>query len=216
MKSRYSIPAVPLHKAEENIKRSVFIVHLAHCATVNEAKAFIAGIQNQFADATHNCWAYACGAPGDTGQIGMSDDGEPHGTAGRPMLNILLHSNVGEIAAVVTRYFGGIKLGTGGLARAYSGMVAQALETLPVKEKIIPRHVHIVLEYSFITLAKRLFAAHEAVVQHEEFAQDAAFTLQIPQEHCETFENALTEMTNGNVLVEWLDDTNVDSAKDAK
>ena len=90
----------------------------------------------EFPDATHNCWAYVAGPPASTGRVGMSDAGEPHGTAGRPMLTVLLHSGVGEIAAVVTRYYGGIKLGTGGLVKAYGGAVLAALEALPRVERI--------------------------------------------------------------------------------
>lgn len=86
--------------------------------------------------------------PGQTSKVGYSDDGEPHGTAGRPMLTMLLHGGVGELSAVVTRYFGGIKLGTGGLVRAYQGMVKLGLETLPTREHMIPARVEVVLDLS--------------------------------------------------------------------
>ena len=87
------------------------------------ARAFVEQIRTKHADATHNCWAFVTGAPGHSGQVGFSDDGEPHGTAGRPMLQVLLHCGVGEITMVVTRWFGGVKLGTGGLVRAYQDSV---------------------------------------------------------------------------------------------
>lgn len=120
------------HRAEETVRRSRFIVTMARVSSPEEAKAFIDRIREEHAGATHNCWAYNAGAPGDTAQVGASDDGEPKGTAGRPMLTALLHSDVGEVAAVVTRYFGGILLGTGGLVRAYQGSVKLGLEGLPV------------------------------------------------------------------------------------
>ncbi|MGD9326788.1 MAG: YigZ family protein, partial [Desulfobacterales bacterium] len=105
----YKIPA-KLYRTEETIKRSRFIATVARAFTEEDAKAFISIIKNEFPDATHNCWAYVAGPPGDTARIGMSDDGEPHGTAGKPILTALLHSEIGEIVAVVTRYFGGTKL----------------------------------------------------------------------------------------------------------
>ena len=121
MGKRYNIPQPGLHRCEEIIKRSRFIATVAWAPDVGAAKSFIETIKSEFPDATHNCWAYAAGPPGDTAAVGFSDDGEPHGTAGRPMLNALLHSGIGEAAVVVTRYFGGVKLGSGGLVRAYSG-----------------------------------------------------------------------------------------------
>ena len=124
----YPVPDLALgqfHRVEQTIKRSRFICTAAHVTSPEEAKAFIDQIREEFSDARHNCWAFAAGAPGATAQVGMSDDGEPHGTAGRPMLTVLLHCGVGEIAVVVTRYFGGILLGTGGLIRAYQGTAEQ-------------------------------------------------------------------------------------------
>ena len=140
MSVSYFIPDLApedLHRCEEIVRRSRFIVSLAHTPTPEAAKSFIERIKQEFPDATHNCWAYAAGAPGQTSKVGYSDDGEPHGTAGRPMLTMLLHGGVGELSAVVPRYFGGIKLGTGGLVRAYQGMVKLGLETLPTREHMI-------------------------------------------------------------------------------
>src|SRR5829696_5035390 len=127
---RYDIP-VAHHRVEQSIDRSRFICTIAPADAVDAAQEFVRAMNAEFADATHNCWAYVIGAPGSTDRIGMSDDGEPHGTAGRPMLTVLLHSGVGDVAAVVTRWFGGVKLGTGGLVRAYGGALQQALEMLP-------------------------------------------------------------------------------------
>ena len=127
---RYPVPAA-VHRVEQEISRSRFITTVARASTIDEATDFIRRVGAEFADATHNCWAYVIGPPGDTARIGMSDAGEPHGTAGRPMLSALLYSGVGDVVAVVTRYYGGTKLGTGGLVRAYGGGVQQALATLP-------------------------------------------------------------------------------------
>lgn len=115
--SSYPVPAQRC-RVYLTVKRSRFIATIARSSNPRATKAFVQEIRDEFHDATHNCWAFATGPPGDTAAVGASDDGEPHGTAGRPMLNVLLHSEAGEIAAVVTRYYGGIKLGTGGLVRA--------------------------------------------------------------------------------------------------
>src|ERR1051325_1555091 len=133
--ARYPIPA-ETHRTREEIERSKFITTVAPAPSIDEAQAFIASIRDEFPDATHNCWAYVVGPPGSTARIGLSDDGEPRGTAGRPMLTALLHGGVGDVAAVVTRYFGGVKLGTGGLVRAYGGCLQRALLTLPRAERV--------------------------------------------------------------------------------
>ena len=194
------------YRCEETIRRSRFIVSLAHTPTPDAAKAFVERIKREFPDATHNCWAYAAGAPGQTGKVGYSDDGEPHGTAGRPMLTMLLHGGVGELAAVVTRYFGGIKLGTGGLVRAYQGMVQLGLETLPTREHMIPARVEVVLDYPHITVFRRLLPDYRATVDSETFGVDATYQLLLPDRNIPALEAALTELTDGAVLVTRLDD----------
>lgn len=203
--SRFFIPAVKEYRQEEVIKRSRFIVTLGHVHGAQQAKEFVARIQEEFPDATHNCWAWQAGAAGDSSVVGMSDDGEPHGTAGRPMLNILLHSGIGEIGAVVTRYFGGIKLGTGGLVRAYSGMVQLGLDTLPVREKIIPVYLEIIIEYTAVILFKRLLPEFEAEVLKEDYAADAGFWVVLPQEHQQDFRLAVDNICNGQCLISILD-----------
>lgn len=184
-------------RVEESIKRSRFIASLAPAASGEAARLFVNAVKEEFPDATHNCWAYAAGPPGDTAKIGFSDDGEPQGTAGRPMLHALLHSKVGEVALVITRYFGGVKLGAGGLVRAYSGVSSRALLDLPVQEKIIPARGVVLLDYSHITQAKRLFAKYEASLEEEIFAEQARFVLCLPVEFWLPLVADLTELTAG-------------------
>ena len=105
---------------QETIQRSRFITTVSHAPAPTPAHEFVKQIRDEFPDATHNCWAFASGPSGSTSHVRFSDDGEPHNTAGKPMLNTLLHRGVGEIVAVCTRYYGGAKLGTGGLSRAYA------------------------------------------------------------------------------------------------
>ena len=201
--SRYRVPAAR-HRVEEEIKRSRFITTLAPTPTLEAARAFIAAMNAEFADASHNCWAYVVGPPGSTAQIGLSDDGEPHGTAGRPMLNILLHAEVGDIAAVVTRYFGGLLLGTGGLVRAYSGGVQLALAALPTIEKTPSVELAVVVEYSAVTPLQRLLPDYEVQVLDQQFAGDVTYRLRLPQEQTEPFSARLMELTNGQVLIDLL------------
>ncbi|CAI85128.1 conserved protein of unknown function, putative GTP-binding domain [Pseudoalteromonas translucida] len=133
--SEYKYPAADVFHQEE-IKKSTFIVHIAHTPDLSSAKAFIKSIETKYADARHNCWAHVAGKPGGSHVYGFSDDGEPNGTAGKPMLNVLMGSGLGEVTAVVTRYFGGIKLGTGGLVRAYGGTLNNALANLSTINKV--------------------------------------------------------------------------------
>jgi uncharacterized YigZ family protein len=202
--SRYAIPA-GRHRVEQEIRGSRFIATVAHTPTVEAARAFIAEVSAEFADATHNCWAYVVGPPGSTAQIGMSDDGEPHGTAGRPMLNVLLHAGIGDVSAVVTRYFGGTKLGTGGLVRAYSGTVHHALETLPTREHVPRAGLVVTVDYAAVGGVQRLLAEHEAEIEGETYGADVAYRLWLPRERLETFTAQLRDLTHGRAAIEPVD-----------
>lgn len=131
-KTAFHIPKTSI-RVEQEIKRSKFITSVQRVDSRLEAKTFIEEIRAEFPDARHHCSAFLIGNPASTTELGQSDDGEPQGTAGKPMLNVLQHKDIGNIAVVVTRYFGGIKLGTGGLVRAYSSSVQQAIDQLPLK-----------------------------------------------------------------------------------
>ncbi len=183
--------------------RSRFITTLAYTPTVEAAREFIATVSSEFADANHNCWAYVVGPPGSTGQVGMSDDGEPHGTAGRPMLTVLLHSNVGDICTVVTRYFGGTLLGKGGLVKAYSGGVQLALATLPQSERVPKLTLTLMLDYTYVTPLQRLLPTFEAELISEQYAADVIYQLTLPVEHADRFTTAITELTNGQAIIEF-------------
>ena len=196
----YKIPQ-KMHRAEETIKRSRFIATVAHASTEEDAKTFISIIKNEFPDATHNCWAYVAGPPGDTARVGMSDDGEPHGTAGKPILSVLLHSEIGEIVAVVTRYFGGTKLGTGGLVRAYSGSVKTALAGLPVKKKRDVISLTIIIAYSKITGVKQIIESYNAEIIDEKYEADVSFKIELPKNHEDSFNRAITDLTGGEIQI---------------
>ncbi len=199
--SSYPIPRT-LHRAEESIRRSRFIATIAHAPKSEDAKAFVAQIRDEFSDATHNCWAYVAGPPGSTAQVGMSDDGEPHGTAGRPLLNVLLHSDIGEIAVVVTRYFGGIKLGTGGLVRAYSGVAQKALSALKVREKIIPAYLSVIVNYSNVSTLRHMATSFDAKIIRETYEADVSYLFELPEEKADAFQESLTDLTRGEAIIE--------------
>ncbi len=112
---KYKVPSGSITE-EQKIKRSRFITSIARANNINKAKEFIETISTKYSDATHNCYAFIAGNPYSTTDIGFGDDGEVTGTAGKPMLGVLQHKKIGEIVVVVTRYYGGVKLGTGGLA----------------------------------------------------------------------------------------------------
>ncbi|MDF1503830.1 YigZ family protein [Roseisolibacter sp. H3M3-2] len=201
MADRYPVPADE-HRTREEISRSRFVTTLAPADTTDAAHAFVARMRAEFPDATHNCWAFVVGPPGSTGRVGMSDDGEPHGTAGRPMLTALLHSGVGDVAAVVTRYYGGTKLGTGGLVRAYGGCVQRALETLPRGERVAWVACAVTIGYADVTVVQQLVAAHEGRVLGETYAADVTYALELPDSRRAPFVAAVLDATRGAALVE--------------
>ncbi len=200
MSDRYSVPAGQ-QRVEEVIDRSRFITTLAYTPTVEAAREFIAARRAEFADASHNCWAYLIGPPGSTGQVGYSDDGEPHGTAGRPMFTVLQHCAIGDISAVVTRYFGGTLLGRGGLVRAYSGGVKLALETLPLSEHRPMVELALVIEYSFLAQVQHLLPEFEAVIVLQDYAVDVSLLVRLPESQSDALQQALLQLTAGAVLI---------------
>ncbi len=199
---RYLVPA-GRRRVMEEIRRSRFIATAAPADSVRAAQRFIEEVRGEFADATHNCWAFLAGPPGSSGQVGMSDDGEPHGSAGRPMLNALTHGGVGDVAVVVTRYYGGVKLGKGGLVRAYGGSVKQVLAELDTVEKIRRRRARIQLGYALVAAARRAFDEHEVVVHDETYAADVAFSLDVPVAGAAAFAARMVDLTGGGASLEW-------------
>ena len=165
---------------EEMIKGSRFITRLIYSPTVEDAKSYIKLLNTQEPDATHHCWAYIIGNPASTTLIACSDDGEPSGTAGMPMLNVLQHSGLGDVTVVVTRYYGGTKLGTGGLARAYSAGVKRALENVSTHSKIYTTAVEITTSYELQNQVRYLLDEHQALNITEDFSDKVVIMADIP------------------------------------
>jgi uncharacterized YigZ family protein len=191
----YPVPK-ETQRTESIIKKSKFICDICRVQNKDEAKAFIAAVKKEFPDARHHCSAFIAG-PSQTGDMGMSDDGEPQGTAGKPMLQVLQGSGIGDIAAVVTRYFGGILLGTGGLVRAYSGAVQQGLESLEIVMKVPMRIVTLEISYAQEGMLRRMLDDFTAKIEEQTFGTDITFTLIMPSNRVEEFTKTIIEETNG-------------------
>jgi uncharacterized YigZ family protein len=194
---RYPIPAKET-RVEILVVNSRFIASAAPAFSVEQAKAFIARMKEEFADASHNVPAYLIGH-GASVTAHCSDAGEPSGTAGRPALAVLQGSGLGDIVVVVTRYFGGTKLGTGGLVRAYTDATKAVLEALPRAEKIPTHTVMFSLPYTYLEQARLLVAAQRGQILDETFAADVTVTARFLVERFDAFQAALRELTRGSV-----------------
>lgn|SRR5690606_26852271 len=199
----YLVPA-ETHRVTTMVSNSRFIASVARANTVDEAKTFLASIRQEMPDATHHVYAFRVGY-GNSVIEGMSDDGEPSGTAGPPVLAVVRGSDIGDIVMVVTRYFGGTKLGTGGLVRAYGDAARAALESLKTERKIERKTLGIETPYTFYQPIRRLVDEHEGVIDEEEFAADVTILASFPLDQIETFTSAVIELTAGNVSPVVLD-----------
>lgn len=198
--ARYLVPG-ERHRAEQTIDRSRFICTVERVPSAANAQDFLREMNAEFADATHHCWAYLIGAPGSTDRIGLSDAGEPHGTAGRPMLTVLQHSGVGDIAAIVTRYYGGTNLGTGGLVKAYGGTVQLALATMTRVERIDYTELTVAVGYESISAVQQLLPRFASSSLGEDYGERATFRLRVPVASVEAMRAALLDATSGRAEV---------------
>ena len=199
---RYPIPAREVRN-ETLVVNSRFIATLRPVFSVEEAKAYVARIKAEFADASHNVPAYIIGH-GASVITHCNDDGEPSGTAGRPALAVLSGSGLGDAAVVVTRYFGGTKLGTGGLVRAYSDAVRQALAITPRAERIPVVIVMLVAPYSWFDRLLLLIEAHHGELLEQDFAADVTLTMRFPSQDLPLFQEALSQASHGSLSAEVI------------
>jgi uncharacterized YigZ family protein len=201
--TRYPVPAEET-RVEIVVVNSRFIATAAPVATVDEAKEFVARVKREYADASHNVSAYLVGH--DKTVVGHShDDGEPSGTAGRPALAVLQGSGLGDVAVVVTRYFGGTKLGTGGLVRAYGDAVREVLAALPRAVKVATHTVRVEVPYSYFERVRLLVEAQRGQILEEGFAAEVTVTARFAVERTPAFQSALQEMSNGSLRAEVVD-----------
>ncbi len=195
VKERYSIPAAT-SRCEIQISNSRFVASAAYTPTVEEAREFILAVRADMPDASHHCYAYLVGH-GASVIAGMSDAGEPSGTAGRPMLAVLQGSGLGDVTVVVTRYFGGTLLGTGGLVRAYSDATRAVLAELPRSERIERRRLLVRVAYSDYELAHRTLLAYNAEIIDEDFAGEVSISADLPLSNIAACRAALLELSAG-------------------
>lgn len=198
--SRYLIPAQDLEVKEE-IKKSLFVTRIKNVNVATDAKAFIKQINNSHPDATHHCWAYIVGDPKSTTLVGCSDDGEPSGTAGKPMLHVLQHSDIGDIVVVCTRYFGGTKLGTGGLARAYGGGVKLAIEQLSTKLKVSYTTLCFNLDYHQLKDCEHILKSFDFDDLRIDYLTQIKIRVNIAVEQLISFKQAIDNQFKGKI--EW-------------
>ncbi len=196
MAQRYPIPAQTT-RSEIIIKRSRFIATIGAADTVEAARTFIQAIRDEMPDATHHVYAFRVGY-GSSVNEGLSDDGEPAGTSGRPTMAVIRGADLGDVVIVITRYFGGTKLGTGGLVRAYSGAAKNVLHILPTTEKVTTLPVTFDVSYSNYDQVKRVLPDYQAHILHENFADHITLTLRVPEDLFDTFSVSIREFSLNN------------------
>ncbi|HIZ78478.1 MAG TPA: YigZ family protein [Candidatus Lachnoclostridium stercorigallinarum] len=181
-------------------KKSRFIATLKPVESEEEALAFVEEMKKKYWDATHNCSAFVIGERGELCRC--SDDGEPSQTAGRPMLDVLLGEEIRNVCAVVTRYFGGTLLGTGGLVRAYSGAVKAGLENCRVVTKRLAKELTVGTDYSGVGKIQYLAAQNGITVLDSQYGTDVTFSFLVPVDEADRFAALLTEGTNGRCSIQ--------------
>ncbi len=197
MQDRLLIPAAET-RIETKVMNSRFIATVAPVFSVDEARAFVGRIRGEHAYASHNVPAYIIGH-GRSMTAHCHDDGEPSGTAGRPVLAVVQGSGLGDVAVVVTRYFGGTKLGTGGLVRAYGDAARDVLATLPLAEKVATQTVMLDVPYPLLEQVRLLISAEHGTLLDERFAAEITMTARFRVEHVPGFEAALSELSHGRL-----------------
>jgi len=190
-------------------RNSRFIANAAPAFTVDQAQEFIHHISEKYPDATHHVPVFLVGHGASVIEH-CSDDGEPSGTAGKPALAVLRGSGLGDIAVVITRYFGGTKLGTGGLVRAYSDSMRKVLEELPRAKKLATTTLLFVVPYALFERAQIVIANFDGFCIEKNFAADVTISVRLPNEHVDQFKDRMTALTQGNIefiTIETRDNT---------
>nr|WP_319392533.1 YigZ family protein [uncultured Desulfobacter sp.] len=188
----------PVRQAEIKIKRSVFVCRLKYTDTIEGAKDFISSVSKEYKTATHNCWAYVVG---DNGQIShCSDAGEPPGTAGKPMLNALLSHNMTCTAAVVTRYFGGVKLGVRGLIEAYALAVEEAVAQAPLVRLVKTRSFQVCLDYSLNDSFLNRISALKTTIDGTDYQEKVTHDLTVELSDLPALESLLVQYQRQGLL----------------
>jgi uncharacterized YigZ family protein len=203
MTKPYALPLTEIRR-EHVVINSRFIATLAPALSIDEARAFMMRIKKEFADATHNVPVYIIGG-GNTVTEYFSDDGEPAGTAGKPALAVLRGSGLGDAVLVITRYFGGTLLGTGGLVKAYTESAQMVIHAVGRGQRV-PVHVAMLaIPYNLLERVRLLATRQHGEVLGEDFAADITMTLQFPVDSFEGFQNYMRELSAGKLQAEVIE-----------
>jgi uncharacterized YigZ family protein len=197
--SRHMVPKSRC-RAETRVSNSRFLATIAPAFSVKEAQEFIRAVRAEMPDASHHVYAFKIGYGASVSE-GVSDAGEPSGTAGPPALAVLRGSDVGDVVLVITRYFGGTKLGTGGLVAAYTNAAKAAFDLLETVEKVIRVRFAVDLPYPTYDHVRRLLTEHDCVVEDECFAETVRLRFQIAEDRVAAFTRALSDLTAGKVAL---------------
>ncbi len=191
---------IPARRVETEFvdRNSRFITNAAPAFSVAEAQAFIDCIRDKYPDASHHVPVYLIGH-GSATIAHCSDDGEPAGTAGRPALAVLQGSGLGDIVVVITRYFGGTKLGTGGLVRAYSDSMRLVLEEMPLAKKVATTTIMFVVSYALFEPSKLMINNYDGLIIDQIFGADVTLTVRLVNKHLDSFKERMVNLTNGHV-----------------
>lgn len=190
-------------QGETEEKKSRFIATVRPVTTEEEAAAFIEEMKKKYWDARHNCSAFVLGSKAEMTRC--SDDGEPSGTAGRPMLEVLLASGIRNVAVVVTRYFGGTLLGTGGLVRAYTQAVQAGLAACSVADMRYGVLLELRTDYNGIGKVQYICAQHNIQIQNSEYTEHVTLHVLVEWEQKDAFVKEVTEATNGRTEIEEIE-----------
>lgn len=181
------------------VKKSKFIARLCLARDRADAMSALAQAKKDYPDARHHCWAYIIGPPKTPKLVAMSDDGEPSGTAGKPILNVMQHKNIGDVMLIIVRYFGGIKLGAGGLVRAYSHATQQAYDQAPIALKIQLEKLSITCDFSDEQSLRHWLGLHDGKVMNTTYSQQVNMSIAVEQKHLQPLKIYVAALKNADL-----------------
>ncbi|MEE3234132.1 MAG: YigZ family protein [Candidatus Latescibacterota bacterium] len=200
--SNYSAP-VGQSQIELKVKNSRFVGTAGPASSVESARESIFSVRQNFSDAAHHCYAFSIGHGASVTQ-GMSDDGEPSGTAGRPMLAVVSGADIGDVFVVASRYFGGTKLGTGGLVRAYSETAKSALDALEIQVKYETVLLHMILPYEYYDFCKARLLEMGSEIQSETYSSNVRIEVAIISDKIDVIQSMVKDITSGSAQINLI------------
>jgi uncharacterized YigZ family protein len=198
MDKSFFIPKVDKFTTEQIIKKSRFIATLHKVKCKDDAMSFLSSTKEIYKDARHNCWGFLVGTPNSPTAIGYSDDGEPKGTAGKPILNVIQQKNISQVMIIVTRYFGGIKLGASGLIRAYSGTANLALEKAGLIKFEKKCQFTVKTTYLYINNVLNILTHNNIVILDSNYSENIILNIEMNEKIKDTIAEQIIEATKGS------------------